>query len=121
MTIIVTGGRHIDDFDLVSICIKNSSGESNIDKILVGDCPTGVDNLTIRFAKSNNIPHVVFVADWKTYGKSAGPIRNKEMMQAASFIEDKIVVAIWDGKSKGTKDAITKARQLKLDVKIYLV
>ena len=39
--------------------------------------------------------------DWDKYGKSAGYIRNTEMAEAGD-----ILVAFWDGKSKGTEHMI---------------
>lgn len=38
-----------------------------------------------------------FKPDWKTYGKAAGPIRNKKMAKYADAL-----LLIWDGKSKGS-------------------
>ena len=39
----------------------------------------------------------IFKADWNKYGRSAGPIRNKEMLDYADH-----VIAFYDGISKGT-------------------
>jgi len=46
--------------------------------------------------------------DWDKYRKSAGFIRNQQIIDACTF-----VLAFWDGKSKGTKDTIDKARKAK--------
>jgi len=43
----------------------------------------------------------VIPANWEKYGKKAGPIRNKQLVE----ICDK-VYAFWDGKSKGTAGVI---------------
>ena len=47
----------------------------------------------------------VFKPDWEKYGRGAGPVRNKEMYKYA--LEDEpMVIAFWDGESKGTKSMI---------------
>jgi hypothetical protein len=55
-----------------------------------------------RWAIENKIPTSIFFADWETHGKSAGFIRNHEIIKNC----DK-VIAFWDGVSKGTGHSIT--------------
>lgn len=66
----------------------------------------GADSLAERFAKENNIETMIFPADWDKYGKNAGYIRNKDIISNSD-----IVIAFWDGKSKGTKISIDLAKQ----------
>lgn len=49
----------------------------------------------------------IYPANWNKYGKSAGYIRNNEIVNNCD-----IVVAFWDLKSKGTKHTIQLARSL---------
>ena len=51
----------------------------------------------------------MFKPEWKRYGRAAGPIRNKEMLKYAEE-ETPIVVAFWDGTSRGTKNMISVAQ-----------
>ena len=47
----------------------------------------------------------MFKPDWKKYGRGEGPVRNKEMYKYA--LEDEpMIIAFWDGESKGTKSMI---------------
>lgn len=55
-------------------------------------------------------------AEWDKYGKAAGPIRNVEMMGYADFF-----IAVWDGVSRGTKNAIQLARKQNIPGRIYIV
>jgi hypothetical protein len=55
----------------------------------------------------------VFPADWKTHGKAAGPIRNRQMAKNAEAL-----IALWDGNSRGTKNMIETAT--KLGLKVYV-
>lgn len=84
------------------------------DEVLVGDCPTGIDLFIREYFKQEGISTTVFVADWDNHGKAAGPIRNGEMTKHADLL-----IALWDGKSKGTLSAITCATQHGVPVKIY--
>ena len=74
--------------------------------IVHGNC-RGADKIAGSIGKKlgfNIEPHP---ADWKKYGKSAGPIRNTEMVN--SNID--LVLAFPVGNSKGTKDCLEKARR----------
>lgn len=63
------------------------------------------------------IPIDPHYAHWHLYGKRAGPIRNEQMAQNAQAL-----VAVWDGKSAGTKHMIecAKANGLRVYVKTVL-
>lgn len=47
------------------------------------------------------------------HGKMAGPIRNLEMAKYADGL-----IAFWDGKSRGTRDMITKAKKERLFLRV---
>lgn len=116
MITIIAGSRNIKDYNLVKKAIKNSGFE--ITKIISGGAD-GVDKLAIRYALENGISFEVFPVtkeDWKNYGRKAGVMRNLAMAQRSETL-----VAIWDSKSKGTKDMILKAMSNKLQFFIYKV
>lgn len=50
---------------------------------------------------------IIFKPDWKKFGKKAGLLRNTIIIDNSDT-----VFAFWDGKSSGTKDAITKAEKV---------
>ena len=58
----------------------------------------------------------MFLADWDQFGKSAGYKRNIQMAEHADAL-----IAIWDGKSKGTMHMITEAckRNLRVHLEIH--
>jgi hypothetical protein len=71
---------------------------------------TGVDELGEAWAKAQGIPITQFLvskADWDTYGKSAGPRRNRVMAAYGDAL-----LAIWDGASRGTANMIAEMRSL---------
>ena len=77
---------------------------------------SGVDTMGEAYALLNNIPIKGFPADWNKHGKKAGPIRNRQMAQYAD-----VLFAVWDGKSKGTKNMIDEMNKLKKPVFIMWI
>ncbi len=91
----------------------------NIDGIaIVSGGARGADECGEMFAEQWGCKIVRFPADWETYGKSAGFIRNKQMVDYAKK-NNGILVAFWNEKSKGTKHTIDLAEQSGL--KTYIV
>ena len=72
--------------------------------IVVSGGAPGVDTLGEQYADEMNIPVHVYEADWDKHGRAAGPIRNRKMAENAEAL-----IALWDGKSKGTKNMIETA------------
>ena len=75
----------------------------------------GVDKIGEELATFLGLSLKEFPANWNKYGKRAGYLRNEEMANYADAL-----IAIWDGKSKGTKHMIdiAKKKQLKIYIKI---
>lgn len=109
MKYIVAGGR---DFTNGIITKRVLDTFSDIDTIISGDA-RGADFLGAMYAVENNIPVEHFPAQWNTYGKAAGYIRNAEMAEAGNAL-----IAFWDGQSKGTMNMI---KAMKLHKKPYWV
>ena len=120
MRVIIAGGRTITD----SAYVKKAVSESgfNLTEIISGGAK-GVDTLGEKYAKKAGIDLVTFHANWTGLGNKAGPIRNMKMaMYAASDLSKKGgLIAVWDGKSRGTGGMINIAKSLGLKVFIYRV
>ena len=79
----------------------------------------GADKLGSAYALDNDYRLEEFPADWNTYGRSAGMIRNNEMAKYADSNADKVMlVAFWNGRSSGTRNMIETARHKNFDVKV---
>ena len=76
----------------------------------------GVDTAAKYFAKNSNLIYTEFLPEYDKYGRSAPLIRNDRIIARADM-----VVAIWDGKSRGTKYVIDKCREIGKTVKVYIV
>jgi hypothetical protein len=82
-------------------------GQWLMDEIVSGGA-TGADKLGAAWAKEHNIKLTEFIPDWAKYGKRAGFIRNEDIVKAADM-----VLAFWDGASKGTANSLAIAKRLK--------
>ena len=67
----------------------------------------GIDACARDYAKSNNLLYTEFLPDYARYQRCAPLKRNEKIVQYAD-----IVLAFWDGKSKGTKYTIDFCRQV---------
>ncbi len=97
--VIVTGGRHYSNKERVYATLDILKPD-----LIVNGGAKGADTLANQYALDKNIKCRVFEADWEEHGKSAGPIRNKEMLEA--YI-NATVVAFEGG--KGTKNCVEQA------------
>lgn len=73
-----------------------------------------VDLLGERLAEALRLPVAIFTAEWKIHGSSAGPRRNRQMAEYAEAL-----IAVWDGKSRGTLNMIKEAT--KRELKVYVM
>lgn len=115
MRVIIAGGREVegDKADtLVRDAIANSGWTSEIVEVIHG-AASGIDSAAGRVCEGiwtvKSVP-----ADWKTHGRAAGPIRNRKMAGMADAL-----IAVWDGKSRGTKNMIETAEQMGLRVYVH--
>jgi hypothetical protein len=74
--------------------------------LVSGACPEGPDLFAELWAKKRGNPILLYPADWSK-GRSAGFARNSLIIKDAE-----IVLAFWDGRSKGTLDSIEKGWKL---------
>ncbi len=120
MKVIVAGLRRFNDYDLFKSKIEKTiiDNEINITELVSGGA-SGVDSMAERYANENGISVKVFQADWKKYGRGAGPLRNKEM---AEYVGEKgALIAFWDFRSKGTGSMIRISEKLKLRIYVCKV
>ena len=101
MRVIIAGSRTITSYDTVKEAVANSG--FTITTVISG-CARGVDQLGEKWANENGVKIARFPANWEKYGKRAGAIRNAAMADNADAL-----IAVWDGKSAGTRDMIKQA------------
>lgn len=117
MKVIIAGSRGITDMSAVQWAVKSSGFAV---KEVVSGMARGVDTVGVQYARSRGLPIERFYAAWKdkdgALDRSAGMKRNAKMAAYADAL-----VAIWDGKSGGTKDMIERMTALGKPVFTYVV
>jgi hypothetical protein len=122
--VIIAGSRTITDKDIVWAAITESG--LSMDEVVSGMAP-GVDTIGKQIGDDLGVPVKPFPAEWnnlkqpgaiiryrkhgKKYNANAGFYRNEQMAKYATAL-----IAVWDGKSRGTKHMIDMAHQYNLKV-----
>lgn len=105
MNVAIIGSRTFTDYERAKEFL--AALDLNISRIISGGA-RGADAIAERYAAEHGIPITVYPADWERYGRGAGMIRNKQIVADAD-----VVIAFWDGASKGTKNSVELARKAK--------
>ena len=116
--IVIAGCRDYNNYveaeTYIDFCLSDIRRENNI--IIVSSCASGADAIGERYAEENGFKVEKYPADWKKYGRSAGPKRNKQMAEVSDY-----VICFWDKKSKGTKSMIEYAKKCGKTVRIKTI
>jgi hypothetical protein len=102
MRVLVCGGRDFDDYALVA---NTLSGLPMRPIAIIHGGARGADALADRWAKARHVAIEEFRADWKMYGRAAGPMRNARMIDEG---RPDLLVAFAGG--AGTRDMVRQAR-----------
>ncbi len=114
MKLAVIGSRDFSDYEKakkVFVCYFKARTTE-----IVSGGARGADLMGKQLAEEFNIKYTEFKPDWDTYGKTAGFIRNKDIINNSTF-----VLAFWDGASRGTKDSLDYAKEKKKPTMIIYV
>ena len=106
MKVIIAGSRGINSPRLVLDAIEQSG--FTITEVVSGGA-WGVDKLGEVYALGRGLPVKQFIPDWGGHaGARAGFVRNSQMGEYADAL-----IAIWDGRSRGTRHMISVMERLK--------
>lgn len=108
----VVGSRNFVNYGIVCSILDEYTDITHI----VSGGARGADYLGKKYAEEKNLEYIEFPAEWDKYGRSAGFIRNKDIVNNSD-----IIIAFWDGISKGTENTINYARKQKKEVRIILI
>lgn len=113
--LIIAGSRDVTDYSVMDCAFHNSPWSMDDVTQVVSGTARGVDRLGEEWARRNNKEIQRFPAQWGVHGKSAGYRRNEDMARHADAL-----LAIWDGKSRGTKHMIDIAKRKGLEVYVWI-
>jgi len=74
----------------------------------------GADEWALQWATDRGVRSLGFPAEWERHGKRAGILRNLHMLDH----EPDLVIAFWDGRSRGTKHTINEASKRGIPTRI---
>jgi SLOG family YspA-like protein len=115
MRILVCGSRSWLDMNAILEQLKlHTAGVSASEVELIHGNAAGADVLGAAAGAVLGFKIYSYPADWRKYGRAAGLIRNKQMLEA----KPDLVLAFWDGESRGTRDMIRRAECARVHVEI---
>ena len=83
---------------------------------IVSGGAAGIDTCAREYAVANGIKITEFLPDYARYGRGAPIRRNLQIIDHADM-----VLAFWDGSSRGTKHVIDICRKKNKNLKIFIV
>lgn len=119
MRVIMTGSRKWADGPAVYAALSGVFLEHGPFVLVHGACATGADNYAhawfIGMGGALGIVEVPYRAKWEEHGRAAGPIRNKEMVDAGADL----VLAFPLPTGSGTQHTIQLAREAGIETKVW--
>jgi predicted Rossmann-fold nucleotide-binding protein len=111
--VLVCGGRDYADRAAVYASLDSLHAEHGFTLLIAGGA-RGADTLAAQWAQDRGIPTQVYMAEWESLGRKAGPIRNLRMLEEG---KPDLVVAFPGG--KGTANMVAQARAASVRVFIW--
>lgn len=105
--ILVTGDRNWTNYERIYTILQQLIQYYGRYTVISGECK-GVDLLAKTACQQLNLEYIGYAADWNLYGKAAGPLRNKQMLNE----KPQLVLAFHNNiiNSKGTKHMLNIAK-----------
>lgn len=108
MTIVIIGSRNLKVLDLEKYIPEGTTE-------IVSGGARGIDSCAKEYAVKNKIKITEFLPEYDKYGRVA-PLKRNDLIIDYSDM----VLAFWDGKSRGTKYVIDKCKCKDKPIKIYI-
>ena len=108
--VLVCGSRNWYDTDAISSRLSQLHKST----IIIHGAARGADTIARAYAIRFGLRQVAVPAKWEEHGRSAGPIRNRFMLD----MKPDLVIAFHLGDSPGTWDCINEARRRGIPVEV---
>lgn len=109
MKVAIIGSRTITKADIAKHIPPDTT-------LVISGGARGVDTLAEKYADEHGIKKLILLPDYELYGKQAPLIRDKLIVDNAD-----LVIAFWDGESRGTEFTISYAKRRRIPCEIYIV
>lgn len=109
MKVAIIGSRNLVNVEISKYIPENTA------EIISGGA-RGIDTLAEEWADKNGISKIIIKPEYERYKRGAPLKRNEKIVELAD-----VIIALWDGKSRGTKFTIDYAKELKKEVKVYII
>lgn len=121
MRVLVCGDRNWSDKEFINNVLRETwyeLDEHGIPLVIIHGCARGADSIAGKIGEQQSLEVIKFPADWERYGRSAGPIRNQQMLDEG---KPDLVIAFNDAidASKGTKDMVNRAKKSGIKTMVY--
>ena len=114
MNVGVVGSRDWTDKEFIFKILDEVDLRSGGQDTIVSGGAIGADTFAEKYAKEKHITRLIIKPDYEHHGKIAPLLRNKVIIDYSDML-----VAFWNGKSKGTLHAIIEAVKQGKKVIIY--
>lgn len=114
--LIVAGSRGLNDYQTVKTAIDDLASRGMVISAIIEGTARGVDSLASRYAVEHGIENIRVPAEWNLYHRGAGAVRNRKMAEMGDAL-----LALWDGKSRGTMNMIKAANSAGIPVTVVYV
>lgn len=108
MRIGIIGSRSIHNLELEDFLPEQ------ITQIISGGA-RGIDTIAKQYATTHNIPLLEFLPEYKKFHRAAPLKRNLQIIEHSD-----IVIAFWDGCSRGTAFTVTQCQKRNVPITVYL-
>lgn len=103
----IVGSRNFASLGLVAATVSSLAAKLGAQNLtIVSGGAKGVDAAAEVAARALGVAVESIKPDWDKYGKTAGFLRNTEIIERAD-----VVIAFWNGISRGTMDSVRKAAE----------
>ena len=115
--VLICGDRNWSDSVIIMKELSAVQQTLGVEVVIEGEA-TGADTMGRQAAEVLGIPVLKFPALWRKHGRSAGPIRNRQMLTTG---KPTLVLAFHPflENSKGTKDMVNVATKAGVPVKVF--
>ena len=115
MKVLICGARDYKDYIRMDDFLDKWIGKISV---VIHGGAKGADTMAGEWAKSHGIPVEIYSAQWRRYGRAAGPIRNKQMLNEG---KPSMVIAFpgtknFKGVGKGTGNMMKQAIKARIKV-----